>query len=90
MFTLAQEHKDTFSDLLTAFPERIRTCIKEIGTDKLLEIRMRCGFSLLAVLKNGGYTVTPSGELSRDIKNSIIVSTHPSFIDIVNHCSQSC
>lgn len=74
MFTLAQENKDTVLTLLTALPERIRTCIKEMDTDKLLEIRMRCGASLCAVLKSGGYTVTPSGDLSRDIKNSIIVT----------------
>jgi len=74
MFTLAQENKDTVLTLLTALPERIRTCIREMDTDKLLEIRMRCGSSLCAVLKSGGYAVTPSGNLSRDIKNSIIVT----------------
>ncbi|MCR4692835.1 MAG: stage III sporulation protein AA [Firmicutes bacterium] len=74
MFALAQENKDTFSDLLTALPERIRTRVLEVDTDKLLEIRMRRGESLCAVLKSGCYLITPSGSLSRDNKNSLIVT----------------
>lgn len=74
MFALAQENKDTFSDLLTALPERIRTRVLEVDTDKLLEIRMRRGESLCAVFKSGCYLITPSGSLSRDNKNSLIVT----------------
>ena len=74
MFALAQENKDTFSDLLTALPERIRTSVLEVDTDKLLEIRMRRGESLCAVFESGCYLITPSGNLSRDSKNSLIVT----------------
>lgn len=73
MFTLAQENKNTLSNLLTALPERIRTCVKEVDSDKLLEIRMRCGGGLCAILKDGYYLITNSGDLSHDSKNSLIV-----------------
>jgi stage III sporulation protein AA len=74
MFTLAQENKDTVYHLLTAMPERIRTYIKEIDKDKLLEVRMRCGSSLCAVLKNEGYTSGSSVNLLEDSKSSIIIT----------------
>ena len=74
MFALAQENKNTFSDFLTALPERIRTRVMEVDTDKLLEIRMRHGASLCAVFKSGCYLITPSGNLSKNSKNALIVT----------------
>ncbi len=74
MFALAQENKELSTYFLTALPEKIRSPVSKSGTDRLLEVRMRCGEKLLAVFKSGSYLLSPTGELLRERKNAMTVT----------------
>lgn len=50
MFTLAKESKE--ASLISAIPERIREHIKDLDTDRLLELRLRLGGNLCAVYQD--------------------------------------
>ena len=74
MFTLAQENRELSTYFLTALPEKIRSPVSKSGTDRLLEVRMRCGEGLIAVLRSGSYLLSPEGELLRERKNAVTVT----------------
>ena len=74
MFALAQENKALSQYFLTALPEKIRTPVSKLDTDKLLEVRMRCGGKLCAVFKDGSYLLSRGGELSDDIKDAVNIT----------------
>ena len=74
MFALATESTDRFGTLLNAVPERLRKYIKELDTDRLLELRLRLGGLLFAVYTHGGYIVSPTGGLSKNSENALTVT----------------
>ena len=74
MFALAQENKELSTCFLTALPEKIRSPVSKSGTDRLLEVRMRCGEKLCCIFKSGSYLLSSSGELLRERKNAVTVT----------------
>lgn len=74
MFLLAEENNTKFYDLFSALPERLRTATATIDTDKLLELRLRCGGILSAIYIDNSYAVTSGGKLSKEFEKGIIVT----------------
>lgn len=74
MFLLAEENNSKFYDLFSVLPERIRSATATIDTDKLLELRLRCGGILSAIYIDNSYCVTMKGELSKEFEKGIIVT----------------
>ena len=74
MFALAQENKELSAYFLTALPEKIRSPVEKSGTDRLLEVRLRCGEKLCCVLKSGSYLLSAGGELLKERKNAVSVT----------------
>ncbi|MBR4173373.1 MAG: hypothetical protein IKR46_03270 [Clostridia bacterium] len=82
MFTLAEENNDNVISLISALPERIREHIKNVDTDRLLELRLRLGGKLCAVYRDGPKFIsyaTGGREITvneRDIKRALELVTN--------------
>lgn len=74
MFTLASESTETVSTVFSALPERIRSAVTDLNTDRLLELRLRSGGILSAVYPEKSFFINKSGSLSSDYQNAIIVT----------------
>ena len=89
MFTLAKETYCPGQELFSSLPERIAACLSAIDTDKLMEVRLRCGSALAVMQINGGFFVTPNGRLPRDYGSALKVTSQDirRGMELVTHCS---
>ncbi len=74
MLILAQDETIYGGDLLEALPERVRAYMNQIGTDKLMEIRLRSGTALVLVRTDGIFYMDTKGRLAKNYENAVTVT----------------
>lgn len=75
MLTLAKEERMDKAELISAIPERIRALLVNIPTDKLMEIRIRCGVAVALVCTDGIYYVTKKGHITKNCEDGVIATS---------------
>lgn len=76
MLILAQDETYCGGDLIQALPEHIRGYIMKIGTDDLLEIRLRTGSALTLVRSDGVFFVDSGGKITKNHQKAVRVNAH--------------
>lgn len=89
MFTLAQEEYSAEEGLFSYLPERIASCISKSDTDKLTEIRLRCGAPLTAVRTDGIYFLAQNGKTTKAAASALTVTPRDITrgTELVTRCS---
>lgn len=89
MLIPAQDETFKEGGIIYALPERIRRHILQIGTDKLMEIRMRTGTALTLMRTDGIFYITPHGKLTKNFENAIIITASDikRGLELITHSS---
>lgn len=89
MFTLAKEDFNPGQELFSALPERIAACLSGTDTDRLMEVRLRCGSPLTVIRTDDSFFLSPNGRLTHDRGSALTVTAHDirRGMELITRCS---